>query len=295
MTTMTTAESLGAPAGRLVTAGEHKLHVAEVGEAGRPTVFLHGGGPGCTSWTDYWPTIPYFAADRRCILVDMLNYGYSDAVPSMSTSWTFQGDHVALALQELGVGSADFVCNSVGGSAALALAARHPELVRRLVLTGSEPMRRGAGPLTPELGALTRELVGGFTRGEGPTKEKIREIMIRLEYWDPAAVDENNLELRWHYMQQPGPHSTWGTAENMMNGEPEDLEELMRTVRAPVLVFWGRHDVFATHEYAKSIADTVPHGDFYLMDGAGHHMEEERPRDFAGLVTAWLDMPVDGE
>ncbi|MEV1295491.1 alpha/beta hydrolase [Pseudonocardia sp. NPDC049635] len=293
MTTRTIAESLGAPAGRLVAAGEHALHVAEVGQGGRPTVFLHGGGPGCTSWTDYWPTVPFFATDRRCLLVDMLNHGYSDAVALPAANWSFQGDHIALALQELGIEAADFVCNSVGGSAALSLAARYPQLVRRLVVTGSEPMRRGAGPRTPQLGALIRSLVGGFTRGEGPTKEKIREIMVRLEYWDPTAVDENNLELRWHYLQQPGPASTWGSAENMMNSEPEDLEDLMRTVQAPVLVLWGRYDVFATHEYAKSIADTVPNGDFHLMDKAGHHMEEERPRDFAHLVRAWLDMHVD--
>ena len=34
-----------APEGRLVTAGLHDYYVTTLGD-GRPTVFLHGGGPG---------------------------------------------------------------------------------------------------------------------------------------------------------------------------------------------------------------------------------------------------------
>ena len=66
------------PAGRMVDAGGVAYHVITLGDTGPPTVFLHGGGPGCTAWTDFGAVAPLFAADRVCHLVDLLQYGKSD-------------------------------------------------------------------------------------------------------------------------------------------------------------------------------------------------------------------------
>ncbi len=70
------------PAGREVVARDgNAYHVIELGPSGAtvvPTaVFLHGGGPGCSSWTDFGVVAPMFAADRPCVLVDLLQYGRS--------------------------------------------------------------------------------------------------------------------------------------------------------------------------------------------------------------------------
>ena len=66
------------PAGRMVDAGGVAYHVITLGDTGPPTVFLHGGGPGCTAWTDFAAVAPRFAADRVCHLVDLLQYGKSE-------------------------------------------------------------------------------------------------------------------------------------------------------------------------------------------------------------------------
>ena len=70
------------PAGRTVTACDGvDYHVIEyTGPAGSPkpvAVFLHGGGPGCSSWTDFGSVAPMFATGRRCVLVDLVQYGKS--------------------------------------------------------------------------------------------------------------------------------------------------------------------------------------------------------------------------
>ena len=110
----TEAYALGAPAGRLVEAGDgDALWIAELGE-GKPTVFLHGGGPGCTSWTDFAPTVPFFTDDRKVILVDMANYGFSTQTVVEGPRWTFHAAKIAAALKNIGISDADFVCNSVG-------------------------------------------------------------------------------------------------------------------------------------------------------------------------------------
>ena len=50
------------------TAAAHDYHVITLGDE-RPRqlagdLFLHGGGPGCSAWTDFGPVAPLFAADR---------------------------------------------------------------------------------------------------------------------------------------------------------------------------------------------------------------------------------------
>ena len=66
-----------APAGRFVSVDGRPYHLIELG-AGSPTLFLHGGGPGCTGWSDFGVVAPLFARTRRCLLPDLLQYGQSD-------------------------------------------------------------------------------------------------------------------------------------------------------------------------------------------------------------------------
>ncbi|MBO0878373.1 MAG: alpha/beta hydrolase, partial [Pseudonocardia sp.] len=122
------------PESRYASADGVTYHYLEMG-AGQDTVFLHGGGPGCTGWTDFGPVAPLFAADRRCLLVDILQYGKSEKVRISGPMWDFHAAKTVALLDELGLARADFVCNSWGGTIALNLAAKYPERVRSLVVT----------------------------------------------------------------------------------------------------------------------------------------------------------------
>ena len=83
MTTDTTAPTLVSPAAgpapesRFATVDGVTYHYHDIG-AGPDTIFLHGGGPGCTAWSDFGPVAPHFAEDRHCVLVDILQYGQSE-------------------------------------------------------------------------------------------------------------------------------------------------------------------------------------------------------------------------
>ena len=48
------------PEGRYVAAGDNNYHVIEKGE-GQEVIFLHGGGPGCTAWSDFAVVSELFA------------------------------------------------------------------------------------------------------------------------------------------------------------------------------------------------------------------------------------------
>ena len=83
-------------------------------EGTAPAVFLHGGGPGCSAWTDFGPTAELFARHRQCHFVDLLQYGKSDKSPIEGPRWTYLAASLVELLDALDVDRADVVVQLVG-------------------------------------------------------------------------------------------------------------------------------------------------------------------------------------
>lgn len=272
------------PPGRDVDAGGVRLRVAELG-TGRPTVLLHGGGPGCTAWTDFAPVTGRLAAGRRLILVDLPQYGASEAPAVTGPATSFHAARVLDLLDALGVGRADFVCQSLGGSVALALAARHPQRAGRLVVTGSQPVPAPCGVRSDTaLGARARTEYYG---GEGPTPEKTRALIGSLEWHDPSGPPETTVRLRYEAATTAAALAL--SADPARRGVPEDLTTDLPGVRSPVLLLWGEHDPFAGPAYAHALAARLPRADVAVLGRTAHHPAEERPAAYASLAAAHLD------
>ena len=282
------------PESRGVSAGGVTFAVAEMG-AGAPLVLLHGGGPGCTAWTDFGPVAPLFAgAGRRVVLVDLLQYGGSDMAEITGPMWDHHARKIVDLMDVLGIGRADFVCNSWGGTVALDLAAGYPERARNLVVTGSMPVFEGEVASLPETGPQVR--ARAFRRfreeyygGEGPTREKMRALIGSLEWFDASRVPEETVELRWRTSVNPVDMAL--AMSDNPRGQWQDLTEELGRVQSPVLFLWGMQDPFLSPEYALMLARMVPHGSLHVMDRASHHLQEERPEEFVAIAGAFLDRP----
>ncbi|MFG1687810.1 alpha/beta fold hydrolase [Nonomuraea sp. NPDC049269] len=272
------------PPGRDVEVGGVRLRVTEFG-SGPPTVLLHGGGPGCTAWTDFAPATALLAEGRRLILVDLPQYGASAAPAISGPAVSYHGERVLGLLDALGVDRADFVCQSLGGAVALALAARHPERVRRLVVTGSQPVPPPCGVWSDTtLGPRAR---AGYYGGEGPTPEKMRELIADLEWHDPSGLPERTVMLR--YEASVTPSALELATDPARRGVPEDLTADLPAVQAPVLLLWGEHDPFAGPAYAHALAARLPRGDVAVLGRTSHHPAEERPAAYAAMALAHLE------
>jgi pimeloyl-ACP methyl ester carboxylesterase len=274
------------PEGRYVDALGQRYHLLEFGE-GPPTVFLHGGGPGCTGWTDFGPCTPHFAAHRRVILVDLLQYGRSDKPAISGPMWDFHAKHLVALFDALALDRPDVVCNSWGGTQALCLAADHPERVRRLVITGSMPVFHG--PMSPLLdrsrrGRIAREEYYG---GDGPTREKMRALMSRFEWFDGDAIPEATIDLRYVQSLEPDEISCGQVPAN--RGEWQDLSGHLARITAPTLFLWGMYDAFLTPDYPLMLASRMERGNLAVVDRAGHHLQEERPAAYHAAAAAFLD------
>lgn len=255
------------------------LRVRSTGE-GTPTVLLHGGGPGCSAWTDFAALVPELPG-RRLVLVDLPQYGGSDAPRADGPLFSFHARHVTALLDALGIGRADFVCQSLGGSVALLIAAREPHRVRRIVLTGSRPADLGGAP-----GVSGAEIRAAYYGGDGPTPDKMRDLIGRHEWNDPARVPEATVFERFRNSVSLDALALGTDAP--ARGLFEDLGGLLPAVLAPVLLLWGSADPFAGTGYASRLAAALPNAFLEVLPDTAHHPQEERPRDYARLAEAFL-------
>ncbi|ATI35354.1 alpha/beta hydrolase [Rhodococcus erythropolis] len=263
------------------------FHYYDLGE-GDPTIFLHGGGPGCTAWSDFGPVAPLFASDRRAILVDLLQYGRSDKCTITGPMWDFHAAKMVALLDELGIERADFVCNSWGGTIALNLAAKYPERVRSLVITGSMPVFYGPLAPLPEDGRRGRNARDVYYGGTGPTLEKLRTLITSLEWFDGSKLPAETLQMRYEQSLDPEEMALAASADSP-RGDWQDLTAELGQILAPTLFAWGMHDAFLTPDYPLMLARMIPHGHLYIMDKASHHLQEERPYDYYSVVSGFLD------
>lgn len=284
------------PGGRAVRADDRSYHVVTLGvdHDGTATVFLHGGGPGCSAWTDFGPVAPLFAETRRCHLVDLLQYGKSDKEPISGPRWTYLAASLVRLLDELGEQRVDLVCNSWGGTIAIAAAANHPERIRSMVITGSMPVFHGPLAPLPERGRRGRNARDRYFGGSGPSREKMSELIATLEWYDASLIPEETIEVRYRQSLDPGEMELAASSDDL-RGDWEDLEDHLRRIRCRTLFCWGMYDAFLTPDYPLMLARTVKHGQLFVMDQTSHHLQEERPWDFVAMVEGFLQQSEPGE
>ena len=110
----------------------HKIYYAMQG-SGSALVLLHGGGD--SGEHSFARQLDVFSERHRIVAPDQVGQGHTPDVPGPLT-YTGMMDDTAALLQHLNLNHVDVVGFSDGGIIALMLAVRHPELVRRLVISG---------------------------------------------------------------------------------------------------------------------------------------------------------------
>ena len=285
------------PDGRTVTATDginyHVLSLAPDGTNNggdkTPAVFLHGGGPGCSSWTDFGMVAPMFAADRPCHFVDLVQYGRTEKPTIVGPRWSWLAASMialwdAMELTE----PVDVICNSWGGTIAIALASEYPDRVRSMVITGSMPVFYGPLAPLPEGARRGRKARDAYFGGEGPTLDKMRDLMADLEWFDQTLIPETTVKLRYEQSLDREEMDLAAHSDDL-RGEWQDLEGHLKTIQCPTLFAWGMYDAFLTPDYPLMLARMVPRGQIYIMDHTSHHLQEERPADYYKMVSAFLD------
>ena len=112
----------------------------EIYGKGKPLVLIHGGGS--TIQTTFGRVIPMLAKHRQLIAVELQAHGRTGDRDS-ELSFEQDADDVAALLKNLNILKADIFGFSNGGTTALQIAIRHPELVDKIVAASALCKRNG--------------------------------------------------------------------------------------------------------------------------------------------------------
>lgn len=112
-----------------------RLWCRDHGGAGPPVMLLHGLAGYAREWDE---TASWLSESCRVVATEQRGHGRSERRPADVSRSAFVDDAAAW-LQRLDLAPATVVGQSLGGHTALLLAARHPELVRALVVAEATP------------------------------------------------------------------------------------------------------------------------------------------------------------
>jgi 2-hydroxymuconate-semialdehyde hydrolase len=268
--------------GQSVVAGGLRTNFHQAGE-GPAVLLIHGSGPGVSAWANWRVTIPALARTHRVIAPDVPGFGYTerpDGVRYGLESWVA---HACSFLDALGIPAADIVGNSFGGGLALALAIRHPERVRRLVLMGSAGFNF---PVTEGL-----ELGWGYT----PSLHNMRRLM-EVFCFDQGLVTDALVDMRYRASIRAGVQEAYATMfpaprQRGIESLAAPVDQL-RALPHEVMLIHGREDRIIPLQSSLELLSLIPPARLHVFGQCGHWTQIEKADEFNPLVAQFLRDPI---
>ena len=282
---MATAQMTEASTSKFVETGavsdNIKIHYNEAG-TGDPLIFLHGSGPGASSWSNFARNVGPLSEDYRCILMDQPGYGKSgEVVLKADQPRSIVNSRGVIGLMDaLGLQKASLVGNSMGGATALNVALDHPDRVDKLILMGS-----GSGGVNifahlPSEGIkilndlFINTTLDGFRR------------LINVMLYDGESVPDEILKQRYETAMANQQHLE---NRNKSNNTQRDISSDLGKITHPTLIIHGRNDRVVPLEGSLRLLAGLPNSRLEVFNKCGHWAQFEHAGLFNRLLKDFLN------
>lgn len=216
--------------------GPLRLYYEIHGTGGIPLVLIHGGGS--TFMTSFGTILGPLSRTRRVIGIELQGHGHTGEL-DRPYSFTQDADDVAGVLQGLAVTRADFLGFSNGGSTALQIGLRHPDIVHRLIVASCFYRRDAFVP-------------GFFDALESASMDGMPETLKRA--YMSITHDPHGLETMHRKDRE------------RMVGFSDWPDTLLRGVQAPTLVMGGDRDMVLPSHFVQMVS-VIPTARLMILPG----------------------------
>ena len=236
------------------------MYVEEHQGSDPATVWLHHGVGSTRAWGRF---VPAGAGGRRSIVYDRRGFGRSTHHRPFDTAM-FDEDVTDLQamLAERGVDPVHLIGHSDGGTVALLLAARAPELV------------------------LSVAVVSAHVRGDATTLATLRRMGPPDEWPEPMrgslrrahGDDWIDVAGAWHALWTSSAWERWSIVDELPG------------IGCPVYAMHALHDDLSPPLHAETIRDALPSARITWIDTSSHDPHRVQPERFvADLESLWRD------
>ncbi|MBX9581688.1 MAG: alpha/beta fold hydrolase [Gemmataceae bacterium] len=262
--------------------------------AGDPVVMLHGN----PTWSFlYRNLVLALRGSYRCVVPDHIGCGLSDKPPETLYDYSLKSriDDLEALLDHLGLtDNLTLVLHDWGGMIGMGYAARHPERIKRLVVsnTGAFPLPAGKRlPRSLWLGrstALGRWLIlnkNAFCRAAARWCVTRRPLPpeVRRMYLLPYDSPEHRVAVLKFVQTIPLKSSDPGY--DIVRGTADSLAKF-RDV--PTLLLWGMRDFVFDRHFLAEWQKHFPHAETHTWPDCGHYLLEDAGEEVIPKVRDFL-------
>jgi pimeloyl-ACP methyl ester carboxylesterase len=248
--------------------------------SGVPVVMLNHWGANLDNFDP--PIVAGLATDRTVYAIDYRGIGRSGGEPPLTVA--AMASDMVMAIRELGLEQVDLVGFSLGGFVAQQIMLDAPTLVRRAILAGTGP----AGGLgINKIGAVSMPLIlkglltfrdpktylffTSSTQGRSAAKAFLARLKMRTTDRDKAVG-----------------LSAFGRQLKAIEAWGRQPSQPLETIRQPVLIANGDHDIMVPTENSRDLARDIPGAELILYPDAGHGSIFQYHVDFLEKAKAFL-------
>jgi non-heme chloroperoxidase len=252
---------------------------------GPPLVLVHGGFQDYRMWLTH---IPVFAKQYRVIAYSRRNHFPNSSTPSgiPDSAADLHGDDLAALVTQLHLGPVNVVAHSAGAHAALFFAARHPELLRSLVIV--EPPASGLLTNSPEdvkAGEDFRNRLAAALRALARGDEQGGMKLFADAVGGPGAYDRRTAEQKGIMANNIAAHIADATSKR---ARPRFDCAMASRIRAPVLIISGIRSPEYFHRIVAHLTTCLPDNHVRMID-ASHTVPNEAPAALDKAVLEFLE------
>jgi len=251
-------------AGHYLGVNDIKMYYEIYGE-GEPLLLLHGGGG---SIENFEFQIPELSREFKIIAVDSRAQGRTTD-SDKELSYALMAEDIAELITKLKLGSVNILGWSDGGDTGLELAYAHPEMVKKLVISGSDYNHN-----------ISSEPDDGVNMDQDHPVIVLTEPFLRKFFGNPWELS-------------PDPQRVPAIREKlrkMWNNYPNFTVEQLKTITAPVLLIAGDRDIIAP-EQTITLFRALPNSQLFIVPGASHLALMEKAEFLNRQITEFLRTP----
>ncbi len=237
-----------------------------------PTVLMIHGLAECGE--AFRAFVPALSRRARVARLDLRGYGASPTLPA-DHPWRFDAlvDDVVRVIASLGVAKVHLVGGKIGGTIALAVAARHPALVDRLAVLGAPASLRDMISRTPSWRTqIAQEGVLAWVRATNAGRMGSRMTPEQLEWWAQMMGRTAASTLEGFLQMVPG----------------VDVTAEVDRIVAPTLVVTTTGSGLGSVDTVRAWQERIPRSRLVVLENDSYHVAASDPDETAALVRDFL-------
>jgi len=254
-----------------------RLWVEDTGGDGPPVVFAHG-----VLWSTalFAPQVAALRGEYRCISYDHRGQGRSDDTNDMSVPIEQVYEDLVALIESLDAGPVHLVGLSMGGFAAMRVAARRPDLLGSVALLDTSCDAESWIRL-PEYKLLnfTAALFGVRSVAPGVMKS----LFGRTALQDPARAAER---AAWFEAIAGNRRTIVRAMRGVMSRRSVASE--MSGITVPTLILVGAEDVATPPSRSERLHALIPGSELVVIPRAGHSAPVEEPEAVTAALAAFF-------